>query len=261
MIIESDKNPKIKNLIKLIEKSKERKIQKRFIVEGKQENFFALQNGYYPIEFYIQPNIFQNGINIPEKIKFYEVSQNVYDKIAYRKSSEGIVGVYEYKEQSLTQINLPKNPFILVIESIEKPGNLGAICRSAEAFGVDLLVVCEEKVDVYNPNVIRSSVGTLFNIPIIVTSNSDAYDFFKGNNINIYATYMNKSYKNIQDISLKEALAIVFGTEHSGVSVFWEDKIRENMLIPMQGKIDSLNVSNAVSIACYEVRRQREIRK
>lgn len=257
MYIESNKNPKIKNLVKLLEKSKERKSQRKFIVEGKNENFFALKNGFVPIEFYIQPHIFQDSITLPSSAIKYEVSQSVYDKIAYRKLSEGILGVYEYKTYELDQIKLPDRPFILIIESIEKPGNLGAICRSADAFGVDMVVVCEEKADLYNPNVIRSSVGSFFNIPIISAKNTNIYDFLIKKNIPIYATYMNESSKIIQNVDFTQSAAVIFGTEHSGISYFWKDKMKENILIPMKGQIDSLNVSNAVAIVCYEVERQR----
>lgn len=257
MYIESNKNPKIKNLVKLLEKSKERKSQRKFIVEGKNENFFALKNGFVPIEFYVQPHIFQDSITLPSSVIKYEVSQSVYDKIAYRKLSEGILGVYEYKTYELDQIKLPDHPFILIIESIEKPGNLGAICRSADAFGVDMVVVCEEKADLYNPNVLRSSVGSFFNIPIISAKNTNIYDFLIKKNIPIYATYMNESSKIIQKVDFTHSAAVIFGTEHSGISDFWKDKMKENILIPMKGQIDSLNVSNAVAIVCYEVERQR----
>jgi TrmH family RNA methyltransferase len=261
MYIESDKNPKIKNLVKLLEKSRERKSQKKFVVEGRQENFFAIENGYKSIEFYIQPDIFQNWMVLPESALRYDVSQSAYNKMAYRKISEGILGVYEYKSYDFSEIRLPENPFILVVESVEKPGNLGAICRSADAFGVDMVILCEEKSDIYNPNVIRSSVGSFFNIPVLSSNNEKVYEFLKKNYISIYATYMNEEAVHIQDAELSEASAVVFGTEHSGVSDFWKNKVKKNILIPMKGKIDSLNVSNAVAIVCYEVERQKIILK
>jgi TrmH family RNA methyltransferase len=261
MYIESDKNPKIKNLIKLLEKSRERKSWKKFIVEGRQENIFAMENGFKPVEFYLQPEIFQDSVVLPELILKYEVSQSVYNKIAYRKISEGIVGVYKYKTYGFSEVKLSENPFILIIESVEKPGNLGAICRSADAFGVDMVILCEEKSDIYNPNVIRSSVGSFFNIPVMSSNNEKVYEFLRKKQISIYATYMDEKAISIQDAELSAPTAIVFGTEHSGVSDFWKDKINQNILIPMKGKIDSLNVSNAVAIVCYEVERQKIILK
>ncbi|MCO6563858.1 MAG: RNA methyltransferase [Apibacter sp.] len=259
MYIESNKNPKIKNLVKLLEKSKERKNQRKFVVEGKKENLFALKNGFVPLEFYVQSHIFQNSITLPSSVIKYEVSQSVYDKIAYRKMSEGILGVYEYKTHELNQVKLPDNPFILIIESLEKPGNLGAICRSADAFGVDMVVVCEEKADIYNPNVLRSSVGSFFNIPIISTKNTNIYDFLIKKEIPIYATYMSQSSIIIQNVDFRQSASVIFGTEHSGISEYWKDKIEQNILIPMKGQIDSLNVSNAVAIVCYEMQRQKNM--
>lgn len=261
MHIESDKNPKIKNLVRLLEKSKERKGEEKFIVEGIQENIFALENGFEAIEFFIQPRIFGNAFELPEATVKYNVSQNVYNKIAYRKITEGIVGVYKYKKLEFQDVKLSENPFILVIESVEKPGNLGAICRSADAFGVEMVIICEEKADIYNPNVIRSSVGSFFNVPVISSSNEKVYHFLKENNISVYSTYMDEKAIYIQNIQLTESCAIIFGTEHSGISDFWKNKVKNNVLIPMKGRIDSLNVSNAVAIMCYEVERQKIILK
>jgi TrmH family RNA methyltransferase len=260
MIITSDKNPKIKNLVKLSEKSRERKMQKKFIVEGVQENFYALQNHFFPLEFYVQQEIFQSALELPSA-EVYEVSQEVYQKIAYRKITEGIMGVYQYPNQNLADIRLSENAFVLVVESVEKPGNLGAICRTADALGVSMVILCEEKADIYNPNAIRASVGSVFNIPIFSAKNEVVYQFLKLNKIMVYSTYMDKSAIYLQDIDLTCSCSVIFGTEHSGVSSFWKDKISSNILIPMAGKIDSLNVSNAVAIVCYEVLRQKRTTK
>lgn len=261
MDIESDKNPKIKNLVKLLDKSRDRRSQRKFIVEGQQENFFALQTEFQPVEFFIQPEIFLNSVQLPDAVNVYKVSQTVYDRIAYRKKTEGIIGVYKYKDQCIENIPLPEDPFILIIESVEKPGNLGAICRSADAFGVDAVIICDERTDIYNPNVIRSSVGSFFNIPVISVKKEIVYEYLIKNDISIYATYMDESSVDIQEAELLKSCAILFGTEHSGISDFWKGKIKQNILIPMKGKIDSLNVSNAVAIACYEVERQRNTLK
>ncbi|MGM5630117.1 RNA methyltransferase [Apibacter raozihei] len=257
MNIESDKNPKIKNLVKLLEKSRERKSQRKFIVEGRQENFFALENNFQPLEFYIQPEIFKSSLKLPQSVPLYEVSATVYNKLAYRKITEGIIGVFEYEVKKLPEISMSETPFILVIESIEKPGNLGAICRTADAFGADMVIVCEEKTDIYNPNVIRSSVGSFFNVPVISATNEEVYTFLTNKSINLYGTFMNEQSISVQNADLVSSCAILFGTEHQGVSDYWRERIDKNVLIPMKGKIDSLNVSNAVAIISYEVERQR----
>lgn len=255
-IIESDKNIKIKDLKKLYEKNRERKSRKLFVVEGKQENKFALEAGFIPKEFYIQNEIFQSRINLPENAQIYYVTHNIYAKVAYRKDTEGIIGIYQEKIQEENYIH-KRNSFILIIESIEKPGNLGAICRTADIFNIDLLFICDKKLDIYNPNVIRSSVGSVFNIPIFSIDKETLYNYLNINKIPIFATYMNETSEMIYKTDLTQSCAILFGTEHSGISSFWKDKIQKNILIPMQGKIDSLNVSNAVAITSYEVTRQR----
>ena len=143
-----------------------------------------------------------------------------------------------------------------MVEGVEKPGNLGAILRSCEAFGIDALIVADAKTDFYNPNVIRSSVGCLFGMNLFQGSNDEVFSFLKQNKFSIYTTFMNEKAQNISQKDFTKKSAIVFGTEHSGLSDFWLGK-SENILIPMVGSIDSLNLSNAVAISCYEILRQK----
>ena len=143
-----------------------------------------------------------------------------------------------------------------MLESIEKPGNLGAILRSCEAFGIDALVITDSRTDFYNPNVIRSSVGCLFGMNFFQAENQEVVDFLKKNDFQIFTTIMNTDSKGINEKNLAGKSAIVFGTEHSGLSDFWRGK-GENVIVPMAGTIDSLNLSNAVAISCYEILRQK----
>ena len=253
MIIESLQNEKIKNLNRLITDNRFRKKSGVFVVEGKQENERALQFGFENIEFYICENIF--GINHP-KGKIYFVSSQVYEKLAYRGSSEGIIGIYKTKEFNLNEFSPKENASIIVVESVEKPGNLGAILRSCEAFGIDALIVTDTKVDFYNPNVLRSSVGCFFGMNVFSASNEETLAFLQKNNFKIYTTFMDESAEDLYKKNFTEKSALFFGTEHSGLSDFWLNK-GENILIPMSGTIDSLNLSNAVAIACYEILRQK----
>ena len=253
MIIESLQNEKIKNLNRLITDNRFRKKSGVFVVEGKQENERALQFGFENIEFYICENIF--GINHPEG-KIHFVSSQVYEKLAYRGSSEGIIGIYKTKEFNLNEFSPKENASIIVVESVEKPGNLGAILRSCEAFGVDALIVTDTKVDFYNPNVLRSSVGCFFGMNVFSASNEETLAFLQKNNFKIYTTFMDESAEDLYKKNFTEKSALFFGTEHSGLSDFWLNK-GENILIPMAGTIDSLNLSNAVAIACYEILRQK----
>ena len=253
MTIESLQNEKIKNLNRLITDNRFRKKSGIFVVEGKQENERALQFGFENVEFYICENIF--GINHPEG-KIHFVSSQVYEKLAYRGSSEGIIGIYKTKEFNLNEFSPKENASIIVVESVEKPGNLGAILRSCEAFGINALIVTDTKVDFYNPNVLRSSVGCFFGMNVFSASNEETLAFLQKNNFKIYTTFMDESAEDLYKKNFTEKSALFFGTEHSGLSDFWLNK-GENILIPMAGTIDSLNLSNAVAIACYEILRQK----
>ena len=253
MIIESPQNEKIKYITRLVTDNRYRKKEELFVVEGKQENERALKFGFETQEFYIAENIFTG--NLP-KGKVHFVSDKIYDKIAYRGSSEGIIGVYKTRNSDLNEFKPQQNSSIIIVESIEKPGNLGAILRSCEAFGIDALIVTDATVDFYNPNVIRSSVGCLFGMNIFNSSNEELHQFLLENGYKIYTTIMDQDAENIQVRNLKEKSAVLFGTEHSGLTDFWFGK-GDNTIIPMSGSIDSLNLSNAVAICCYEISRQK----
>jgi TrmH family RNA methyltransferase len=172
MIIESLQNEKIKNLNRLITDNRFRKKSGVFVVEGKQENERALQFGFENIEFFICESIF--GINHPEG-KIHFVSSQVYEKLAYRGTSEGIIGIYKAKEFDLKNYKPKHNASVIVVESVEKPGNLGAILRSCEAFGIDALIVTDSRVDFYNPNVLRSSVGCFFGMNVFSATNEETF--------------------------------------------------------------------------------------
>lgn len=253
MTIESLQNDKIKNIIRLNTDNRFRKKTNTFIVEGRQENERAAHFKYEICEYFICENIFRgekpNG-------KINPVSEKVYEKIAYRGTSEGIIGIYKTKEHSLEDFKPQENASVIIVESIEKPGNLGAILRSCEAFGIDALIIADTKTDFYNPNVIRSSVGCLFGMNIYQSSNEQLFEFLHKNEFQICTTIMDQTAVSINMIDLTKKSAILFGTEHSGLSDFWLGKGR-NTLIPMSGTIDSLNLSNAVAISCYEFLRQK----
>ncbi len=254
-MIESLQNDKIKYLTRLSTDNHFRKKSGVFVVEGKQENERALKFGFAPTEFYVCEQIFEDKFPAG---KIHSVSEKVYEKIAYRGSSEGIIGVYQEKENKLSDFEPKKNSSIIVVEGTEKPGNLGAILRSCEAFGIDALIVTDPKTDFYNPNVIRSSVGCLFGMNIFQSTNEEALNFLQKNQFQIFPTMMSETAANLQERDFMKKSAVIFGTEHSGLSDFWLKK-GENTLIPMSGTIDSLNLSNAVAITCYETLRQKSI--
>jgi len=254
MIIESFQNEKIKYITKLLTDNRFRKKADLFVVEGQQENERAQKYDFEAVEFYICENIFRGEI---PKEKIHYVTDKIYEKIAYRGSSEGIIGVYKTKEFHLNSFKPKENSTVIIVEGVEKPGNLGAILRSCEAFGIDALIVADGKTDFYNPNVIRSSVGCLFGMEIYQAENTEVFEFLKENRFNIYTTIMDETSEDLYKRDFNERSAVLFGTEHSGLSDFWYGK-GKNTLIPMIGSIDSLNLSNAVAITCYETLKQKK---
>lgn len=255
-MIESLQNEKIKRLGRLSTDNRYRKKMEVFLVEGIQENERALRFHYEATEFYICESLFSG--TIPKHQHIYQVSENVYKKIAYRGSTEGIIGVYKTPKPEISKYIPSRKASIILIEGIEKPGNLGAILRSCEAFGIEALIITNSKVDFYNPNVIRSSVGCLFGMNIFQTTNEQAAQFLSEHDIKLFTTYMSTSAEFINQKDLTKKSAILFGTEHSGISSFWKDR-GTNVLVPMVGTIDSINLSNAVAITCYEILRQKGI--
>ena len=257
MLIESLQNPRIKNLLKLQEKSRERKNQGLFIVEGTQENELAVKGGYEAVEIYICEDIYNKSIDFGQA-KVFTITKQVFEKLAYRKSTGGIIGVYKTKSSTLTDLQLPENALVVVLEAVEKPGNLGAVLRTGDGAKVDAVIVCDETVDFFNPNVIRSSVGTLFTNQIASASKEAVLDFLKSKNIQVVSTFLRDETKNLYEANFTKSSAIILGTEATGLSDFWADHSDLLIKIPMLGFVDSLNVSNAAAICVYEAVRQRQ---
>lgn len=254
MLIESFQNEKIKNITKLLTDNRFRKKSGVFVVEGQQENERAQKYNFEATEFFVCENIFRGEL---PKEKIHYVSEKVYEKIAYRGSSEGIIGIFKTQEAELKNFKPKENSTVIIVEGVEKPGNLGAILRSCEAFGIDALIVTDAKADFYNPNVIRSSVGCLFGMDVFQSENVETLEFLDNNGFNIYTTIMDENSEDLYKRDFTQKSAVLFGTEHSGLSEFWSGK-GKNTLIPMSGSIDSLNLSNAVAITCYEALKQKK---
>ena len=259
MIITSLQNPSIKKIIELRAKASKRKNENLCVVEGWIEIDIAIQSGFIPVGFYFEKedeNRFFNKYNIRFQNIAFIVNSNITEKIATRKGE--IIGIFECKNQNLQTLKLPKNPFILILENIEKPGNLGSLFRTSDAAGVDLIICTEMQTDIYNPNVIRNSLGTVFSNQIIPMTNEEAHVFCKRNQIKVVTTYLHTT-SDYYHINMKNGTAIVMGNEHSGISNFWIEKSEELVKIPMNGAIDSMNISNAAAIMMYEVVRQRNV--
>ena len=259
--IQSPQNNRIKNIQKLFAKSKERKEQNLFVIEGARELQLALAASYSPDFIFICPELF-SGTDYPEIRKeipssiVFEVSPPVFQKIAYREHSDGIIALARPKPHTLNDLNLPDNPFIIVLEAVEKPGNLGAILRTADAAKVDAVIVCDPLTDVYNPNIIRSSVGCVFTVPLAISTQSDTFSFLKENGITVFAAELQAS-QWYQDTDFTQACALVMGTEADGLTGFWIEHADARIKIPMRGKIDSLNVSVSTAVLTFEAMRQR----
>ena len=256
MQIESLQNPRIKNLLKLQEKSRERKSQNLFVVEGLQENELALKGGFDSVEFYICESIFQNQIQLNDS-KIFSISKNVFEKVAYRKSTGGIIGIYKTRSSKLEDLKLKEKSLLVVLEAVEKPGNLGAILRSCDGSATTAVIVCDPLVDFYNPNVIRSSVGTLFSNQIASASKEEVLNYLQSNQIQLVSTFLRDDTVSLYEADFNKSSAIILGTEAFGLSDFWAKNSDVLIKIPMLGQVDSLNVSNAAAICVYEALRQR----
>lgn len=256
--ITSHQNPKIKNIIAL-EKARERKSQNLFVIEGIKELSLAAEGKYKINSVFFCPEIISVAAVrkiIKQENLLIPVQQSVFEKMAYRDSTGGIIAVAEQKKHALENIQLGKNPLLLILEAVEKPGNLGAVLRTADAARVDALVICDPQTDFYNPNVIRSSVGCIFTTQIASATSEETMAWLKKNNIRTFATYL-KASTPYYKIDFTTPSAIIMGTESTGLSDSWIQHADNTIIIPMQGKIDSMNVSTAAAVIVFEAKRQR----
>lgn len=259
--IVSAQNSRIKDVRKLSAKSRERKSRGLFVIEGAREISLALAGSYdFDTVFYC-PELYA-GTACPETLRainpaiLCEVSAAVFQRIACRESSDGILALARPKDHRLPSLHLPDNPFIIILESVEKPGNLGAILRTADAAGVDALIVCDPLTDVYNPNTIRSGVGCVFTVPLAVADNEQALAFLKERSVRTFAAEL-QAVQRYDEADFTYPSAIVLGTEADGLSPFWLKNADARIKIPMRGKIDSLNVSVSAAVITFEAMKQR----
>jgi trmH family tRNA/rRNA methyltransferase len=258
--ITSLQNPLVKYLFTLTQKSKQRKEQQQFLIEGKREISLALEAGYLIEQLFICPDILSE-VEVEKLFSGYKctaISTQVYEKLTYRSSTEGILALAQCKNHALSGVEFQKaHPLVLVAEAPEKPGNIGALLRTADAAGVDAVYIANPKTDLYNPNIIRSSVGTVFTVPIFMGSSEEIRSHLQQQGFAIYCAALTASQPYDQ-VSYKGRTAIVVGTEDTGLSPTWLKASTQNIIIPMQGKIDSMNVSVSAAILIFEAVRQRK---
>ena len=270
--ITSTQNARIKALNKL-SKRRVRDARRVTVVEGVREVARALACGVQPVEAYVCPELASTSeaatlvaqlrqMDADRITRLYELTPDIYARIAYRGESGGLLIVIPYLEQMLNALPLGRSPFVAVIEGVEKPGNLGAILRTADGAGVDGVIVCttegQTSTDIHNPNTIRASLGTLFNVPTVEAGTAQTIEWLHKNQIRIIATTPDAT-KHYTDTDFTRPTAVVMGSEASGLRASWLTAADEQVIIPMYGIADSLNLSISTALLLYEVVRQRTL--
>ncbi len=273
--ITSAQNPKIKNLLLLQEKSKARREQGLFVVEGRRELEHCLEAGFKVRTVFVCPEVMGErwpvgaghddpsvipGLN-PSVIpgltgNLVEIPEALYRKVAYREGTEGILAEVEVRERRLEDLALGERPLVMVLESVEKPGNLGAVLRSADAARADAVIVCDPLTDLWNPNLIRASIGAVFTVPTVCASSAETIDWLKARGIRILTAQLQDS-SWYYDTDMTGGTALVMGTESTGLTDVWRRAADAHIRIPMLGRLDSLNVSVSAAILLFEAVRQR----
>lgn len=259
-LITSRQNPKVKHLVRL-QKSHTRSQEQLFVIEGLKEIEKAVTAGYsFESIFFcskiISPSELLKLIPHQNEASTFEVSMDVYKKMAYRENSGGVVVISKMKEHRIGGLRVRETPLYLVVEGVEKPGNLGAIYRTADAAGVDAVIICDPKTDIYNPNTVRASLGCVFTVHTVVTDSLSAMSWLKKHNIQVLCTYLQAAIP-YHTADFKLSTAIVMGTEATGISDEWIQASDANIIIPMRGSADSMNVSVSTAIVVFEAMRQR----
>lgn len=262
LTIESTKNPRVKTVNKL-RKAKHRAELKQTVVEGCREISRAFESGWTFNELYFCPELYLavDEDLLVEKISnsgipVFQCSEAAFRKMSYRDTPDGLMALSPLVGKKLNELELPKNPLLLIAEDLEKPGNLGTILRTADATGVDAVIACDHKTDLNNPNVIRASIGTIFFMPVAEASTEEMFQWLEQNGIQSLAAAPDAKAE-YTEIDMRGGTAVVVGAEDEGLTDQWINGADHAVSIPMLGKNDSLNVSTAAAILLYEAVRQR----
>ena len=255
--LSSTQNPRIKKLLALQQKSSLRRETGLFVVEGRREIRQCIDAGFEIDTLYVRAR--ESEAIAPEDMSTENilfVSPHVYERIAYRESTEGVIAVVRTRNRTLDELSFKDNPLLIVLERVEKPGNLGAIMRSADAAGADAVIVCDPLTDLYNPNLIRASLGAVCSVPCVACTSEECIRYLKENQIRILTAQLQDS-RLYYDTDMTCPTAIVMGTESTGLTTSWREAADAHIRIPMNGKLDSLNVSVSAAVLLYEAVRQR----
>jgi TrmH family RNA methyltransferase len=255
MDITSLQNDRVKHIVKLREDKRQRQREGFMLVEGWDELTLALASGLKPQTIFTAPELASRSLEV-SSAETLSVSRLVFEKMSHREGPDGWLGVFPIPQRSLDDLKLGESPLVIIAESVEKPGNLGAILRTADAAGVDALLVCDPRVDLWNPNVIRASRGAVFAVPTVEVDNASALAWLKSKGMQVLAaTPSAEMLYTAVDLTRPSAIAV--GTEDEGLSDFWLSNADVQVLIPMLGKVNSLNVSVSTALITYEALRQR----
>jgi RNA methyltransferase, TrmH family len=255
--ITSIQNPRVKQIVKLRDDRKQRHREGLMLVEGYDEISLALEAGNLPRTILHAPDLNRRQMR-DTGAETLTVSTPVFEKMSQRENPDGWLAVFPIPHVSIEDLDLGTSPLLIVAEAIEKPGNLGAILRTADAAGVDAVLVCDPRVDAYSPNVVRASRGTIFTVPVIETKSSQALEYLQRLGIQILAATPSAQMEYTR-LDLRGPIAVAVGTEDQGLSTLWMERADRLVKIPMLGKVNSLNVSIATALIVYEVMRQRQI--
>jgi len=263
-VITSFQNPLIKNIQLLGEKPRARREQNRMVIEGIREVGLAVGSGFritsllYVPEM-ISPDKIETLVGNNQDVEITEITPEIFNRIAYRQDSGGVVALAEPRRLSFDDLHLTETPLLLILETVEKPGNLGALLRTADAANLDAVIICDPQTDIYNPNAIRSGIGCIFTMPVVTATSFETISWLNRTGIRICATTPSAE-KFYHETDFRKPSAIVMGSEAFGLSPLWFDKADELIKIPMMGKIDSMNVSASAAVVVFEALRQRGFR-
>ncbi len=256
MHITSLQNPRIKQLVRLRDDRRQRQRDGLMLVEGRDEILLAIAAGFVPRTTITCAKLAAVPFALDD-VESISVTPPVFEKISYRDNPDGWLAVFPTPQRNLNEIRLGERPLAIVAESVEKPGNLGAMLRTADAAGADAFLVCDPRADLYGPNVVRASRGTVFSVPTASGSSQDVLDLLRRHNLRVLAATPGAE-RLYTDEDLRGPTAIVVGTEDEGLTDFWLQNADARVLIPMSGKVNSLNVSIAAALIVYEAVRQRQ---
>jgi TrmH family RNA methyltransferase len=259
--IRSLQNPRIKAVVQLLRDVSARRESGQTVVEGAREVERAMENGWTPLEVYVDDSQTDVEAHVRplaacDRVRVFRCSPAAFRKMSYRENPDGVLAVGPAPGVRIETLVLPPNPLVLVIEEVEKPGNIGALLRTADGAGVDAVIVCDPSADLGNPNLIRASIGTVFYLPVARASSEEAARWLSERGIRVVTTEPAARLAHTE-ADLVGPIAIVVGAEDTGVSVTWQRAAGVRIGIPMLGRNDSLNVSVAAAIVLYEAVRQR----